>query len=194
MSGTRVLYHNTLFLEGVIKRDDVLIYEHMGNFNRGGGDRGPRRDFGRRDFGRSNFGGRGGGGRREMHKAVCSNCGKNCEVPFEPTGGKPVYCSECFEKKNGGGESRRFEDRGERRPNFERRDEPRPQNNDQLEAINRKLDKILGMLSTNQPSTVVSVATPEKEEQKVEVKTEEIITPTVKKTKTPKKKAPVVKE
>jgi len=35
-------------------------------------------------------------GPREMHKAVCSKCKKECEVPFKPTEGKPVYCRECF--------------------------------------------------------------------------------------------------
>jgi CxxC-x17-CxxC domain-containing protein len=118
----------------------------MGNFNRGDKS-GPRRDFGRRDFGKRGFGGHGGG--REMHKAVCGKCGKDCEVPFEPTDGRPVYCSECFEKKDGGSSApRNFQDRGPRRPNFERRDEIRPQNNEPFEAINRKLDKILEILST----------------------------------------------
>ena len=36
---------------------------------------------------------------REMHKAICSECGKECEVPFKPTEGKPVYCRECYRKK-----------------------------------------------------------------------------------------------
>jgi len=35
---------------------------------------------------------------REMHKAVCSDCGKDCEVPFKPTEGKPVKCQDCFRK------------------------------------------------------------------------------------------------
>lgn len=35
---------------------------------------------------------------REMHKAVCSKCKKECEVPFKPTEGKPVYCKECYSK------------------------------------------------------------------------------------------------
>ncbi len=66
----------------------------MGNF-----DRGPRRDGGRRDGGH-----RGGGrnfdrGPKEMHKAVCSECGKECEVPFKPSGDRPVYCRDCFMKK-----------------------------------------------------------------------------------------------
>jgi len=34
-----------------------------------------------------------------MHKAICSECGKKCEVPFKPTGDKPVLCSNCFESK-----------------------------------------------------------------------------------------------
>ncbi len=43
-------------------------------------------------------GGYGGGGyrQREMHPAVCASCGKDCEVPFEPRDGRPVYCSDCY--------------------------------------------------------------------------------------------------
>ncbi|MDD5331683.1 MAG: DNA-directed RNA polymerase [Candidatus Nanoarchaeia archaeon] len=52
----------------------------MREFNRGA----PRRDF---------------GGPREMHKATCSECGQECEVPFKPTEGKPVFCRECYRKK-----------------------------------------------------------------------------------------------
>ena len=36
---------------------------------------------------------------REMHKAVCSECKKPCEVPFKPAEGKPVFCKECYAKK-----------------------------------------------------------------------------------------------
>ncbi|MFA5613608.1 MAG: CxxC-x17-CxxC domain-containing protein [Methanoculleus sp.] len=35
---------------------------------------------------------------REFHKAVCSDCGKECEVPFKPTEGRPVYCRDCLPK------------------------------------------------------------------------------------------------
>lgn len=38
------------------------------------------------------------GSRREMYPAVCANCGKECEVPFQPRGDRPVYCSDCFAK------------------------------------------------------------------------------------------------
>jgi CxxC-x17-CxxC domain-containing protein len=31
-------------------------------------------------------------------KAVCSKCGQDCEVPFEPKEGRPVKCSDCFRK------------------------------------------------------------------------------------------------
>ena len=47
------------------------------------------------------FGGGGGsyGGRpREMFKAICADCKKECEVPFKPSGDRPVYCKECFAK------------------------------------------------------------------------------------------------
>ena len=35
---------------------------------------------------------------RELHDAVCAQCGKACKVPFEPKEDRPVYCSECFAK------------------------------------------------------------------------------------------------
>jgi CxxC-x17-CxxC domain-containing protein len=35
---------------------------------------------------------------REMHKTVCNDCKMDCEVPFKPTEGRPVYCRECFTK------------------------------------------------------------------------------------------------
>ncbi|CAA9586986.1 MAG: hypothetical protein AVDCRST_MAG18-4026 [uncultured Thermomicrobiales bacterium] len=55
-------------------------------------------------------GGYGGGGgyssgggydrpQRQMFAAVCSQCGKETQVPFQPRGDKPVYCSDCFAEK-----------------------------------------------------------------------------------------------
>jgi CxxC-x17-CxxC domain-containing protein len=42
----------------------------------------------------------GGGGyerrEREMFPAVCAQCGKDTQVPFQPSGDRPVYCSDCF--------------------------------------------------------------------------------------------------
>ena len=57
---------------------------------------------------------------RKMYKATCSDCGVDCEVPFEPEEGKPVRCSDCFRKnrpaRRFGGGGRRFGgDRSERR-------------------------------------------------------------------------------
>lgn len=61
--------------------------------NRDGGSNGGRRFGGNRGFGRrDNF------GPREMHKATCAECQKECEVPFKPTEGRPVYCKDCFQK------------------------------------------------------------------------------------------------
>ena len=44
-------------------------------------------------------GSRGGyGGNRAMYPAKCSDCGADCEVPFEPKEGRPVYCRDCYQK------------------------------------------------------------------------------------------------
>ena len=45
------------------------------------------------------YGGGGGGRQREMYQAVCSQCGRTAEVPFQPRGDKPVYCRECFQSR-----------------------------------------------------------------------------------------------
>ncbi|HUE75937.1 MAG TPA: zinc-ribbon domain containing protein [Chloroflexota bacterium] len=39
--------------------------------------------------------------RREMYPAVCSSCGQDTQVPFQPRGDKPVYCSDCFANVRG---------------------------------------------------------------------------------------------
>ncbi len=94
---------------------------------------------------RGGFGGRGFD-RLQMHQAVCDKCRKDCEVPFRPTGGKPVYCSDCFDRP----QSRRPEGRSFDRPNF--RPENRgaevsgPRYDEQFAALNAKLDKILNTL------------------------------------------------
>ena len=71
-------------------------------------------EYGNRSGGRSGGGSRGGGGRggggggfrssggdfggpREMHKATCSDCGAECQVPFKPKDGRPVYCRDCYQ-------------------------------------------------------------------------------------------------
>jgi len=97
-----------------------------------------RRD---RRFGRDNSRGRfdrrersfGGGRRRpEMHDVICDQCGKECQVPFKPTGDKPVLCSSCF-----GGKS-------PSRDNFS--SDKAGISSQQFSELNSKLDKILEIL------------------------------------------------
>ena len=59
----------------------------------------PRRCPECRDARRSHQrGGFGSGGVREMHPAVCAQCGAQTQVPFRPRGDRPVYCSDCFSR------------------------------------------------------------------------------------------------
>ncbi|MDO8568621.1 MAG: zinc-ribbon domain containing protein [Dehalococcoidales bacterium] len=48
-------------------------------------------------FGNDSFGG-GARPQRQMFPAVCAQCGKETEVPFQPREGRPVYCSDCYSK------------------------------------------------------------------------------------------------
>ena len=54
-------------------------------------------------FRQSGGGGGFAGGAREMHKAVCSDCKKECEVPFKPRGDRPIYCKDCYSKRKDSG-------------------------------------------------------------------------------------------
>jgi CxxC-x17-CxxC domain-containing protein len=47
-----------------------------------------------------------GAGSRQFFAAVCSECGKETQVPFKPTAGKPVYCRDCFQKRGNRGPRR----------------------------------------------------------------------------------------
>lgn len=126
----------------------------MSDFNRGGGsrDRGFHRDGGFSRGGGSFRRDSRGSSDREMFDVVCDECGKNCKVPFHPTAGKPVYCSECFEAH--GGESRnRSNDRGssDRAPRDREYSEKTSIGcdcNEKLELLSNKLNKILEILST----------------------------------------------
>lgn len=42
------------------------------------------------------------GAGREMHEVVCSQCGRVAQVPFLPSGARPVYCNDCFRSARGG--------------------------------------------------------------------------------------------
>lgn len=142
----------------------------MGEFNRGVKRSG--RGGGFRFGDRSDRGGdRGGrfGDRPEMHSAICDNCGKECQVPFRPTSGKPVYCSDCFRDKQGAEPRRpagrdfsrppRFEGPPQRPPFIERRPDAGV-SREQFEQLNAKLDKILKMLTPNVPTEKAVVAEP----------------------------------
>ena len=76
----------------------------------GGGDRPPRGGGGGRerearpvDGGGREREGRpadgGGAPSREYFMAICGECGKEAQLPFKPRGDRPVFCSECFDKK-----------------------------------------------------------------------------------------------
>jgi CxxC-x17-CxxC domain-containing protein len=68
--------------------------------------RSARRSTGGGSYGNSSYGGDsygsssyGSSRQREMHPATCAQCGKATEVPFLPSGDRPVYCSDCFSKR-----------------------------------------------------------------------------------------------
>ena len=65
----------------------------------------------------------------ERHTVTCDSCHQRCEVPFKPTGNKPVYCSDCFKKKDHGPSMRS------------------PQSSENMSLVHEKLDKIMRALN-----------------------------------------------
>jgi len=125
----------------------------MGDFNRD--RRSGGRDFKRRDFDRP----------QTMFKTICSDCGKECEVPFKPNGSKPVFCRDCFQGKRNS-EGPRDNNFPPRRPNFDDRGQsqtpPPPPHKEEFAALNAKLDKILNLLivkeNVKKPVVIAPVA------------------------------------
>lgn len=168
----------------------------MANFQRGGDDRGGRRDGGRDSRG-GDRGGRGGfdnkrsftGARRgdnnsQMHKATCGDCGKSCEVPFRPTGEKPVFCRDCFGAKKdpsnkygsrdeGRNETRSYNnnDTIERAPSVENKSSVMGSDvRSAIATINARIESL--SFSIEKLNKMVETLNTKKEESKVEVKKE----------------------
>jgi len=168
----------------------------MGNFqgggNRGGGYKGGR-DGGRPNFRKKSWSDRGGDrGDVEMHKAVCDQCSKTCEVPFRPSGDKPIYCTDCFSNKKGSDRGARpnFNDRGPRRdfndrpalrPEFSHTPVATPAHNDsikQFAEVNAKLDRLINSIEKLVQAKNQTVAVPTL--QKIEAN-KAVVAPIVKK-------------
>lgn len=163
-----------------------------GGFKQASGGFGGRQKFSKGGDRMGNGGGKFGGGathgfrgaerpshghKSEMFSAVCSTCGRDCEVPFEPSHDKPVYCSACFGKKSQDmsrqfqGDSRDDRSRSpkvsyQERPAFEK-SEVKNNNNElaevkrQLTSLEGKLNRVLDMLNAqvSEPIVVTPVAT-----------------------------------
>ncbi len=117
-----------------------------GGFKKSGGGFGARPKFsGGKKFGDNFGGGRPGSDgpvrRMELFSAVCSECKKQCQIPFRPTGDRPVYCHDCFVKqghvpgRNSNGSDRPRSDRpvsagldfrGEARPRYDEKPQYQP--------------------------------------------------------------------
>jgi len=73
----------------------------------------------------------------KLYHAVCDKCGRDCDIPFKPTGNKPIYCRSCY---------RELGNNPERSTDRPIRDNFGPGPKPDLDQINRKLDKIMKAL------------------------------------------------
>ncbi len=160
-----------------------------GGFKKGGGDFGGRPKFGNKFGGEKRFGNKFGGGkfggekkfgnkfgnkfggarggdrpfaRPELFPATCSSCGKPCEVPFRPTGEKPVYCRDCFQKQDQA-PWRSDERRAPAKPFRPREDVSAPRGGGDIDGLKyrlttleSKVDRMLEILSKGEPKNTPS--------------------------------------
>jgi len=67
--------------------------------------RAARKQNGGRQGGYSSGGGSFSGFERQMHDATCAECNQATQVPFMPSGERPVYCRDCYSRQGGGRQS-----------------------------------------------------------------------------------------
>jgi len=120
-----------------------------------------------------------------MHKAICSECGKECELPFKPTGNKPVFCSNCFGNKANSNRPRGRDYKKEFNFHDSTGGKNTEQFKEQFEILNAKLDNILKLLT---PIVSTEVEREQKVTRKTEVsKTKKVAKQQTKRTVSPKK-------
>lgn len=89
------------------------------------------------------------GDRPPLHDAICGDCGAECQVPFRPTGSRPVLCRNCFKKDGGDAAPKRYGAKS----SFDRPSAGRGEGGNmeaRLAAIERKLDAILEALNSDE--------------------------------------------
>jgi len=119
--------------------------------NKFGGGKGGKR-YGGKDSGNRSYGGdrgfRGDSGRTVMHKAICGECGRPCEVPFKPNSDRPVYCNSCFNKdENGNPRPKKDSGKSFGGGNYTGGNKT-DQFDEQFAILNAKLDEILEALTS----------------------------------------------
>ena len=128
----------------------------MGNFRKPHGNNTRTRPGSRPSFGapaRPRFGGSSDRGARDargarprqedvqLFDAICSTCGKKCQVPFRPSNSRPVYCKDCFGAPH---------DAVQRKANFPAASGEGKSTADltrQIAAMNAKIDTMLKILT-----------------------------------------------
>jgi CxxC-x17-CxxC domain-containing protein len=81
----------------------------------------------------------------EMTSVICAKCGRSCEVPFKPKGDKPVYCRNCY-NQTGSSEFSNEPSSFAPRERSEHHSDFKSGQSEELDKINRKLDKIMRAL------------------------------------------------
>ena len=119
-------------VSAIEKKLDILISQSSKMPFEKSYSRKPSRSF---NYSHRHDGARQGDGPRERTytKAICADCNRECEIPFKPSGDRPVYCRECFPKHKKGSP---FSANRDIRP--EERDFPRRHRSDKRQTEKRQ--------------------------------------------------------
>ncbi|MCD8494833.1 MAG: hypothetical protein LRY46_01795 [Candidatus Pacebacteria bacterium] len=82
------------------------------------------------------------GAPKTMYKAICSDCGSKTEVPFKPSGDRPVLCNNCFSQQRDGDYHQNRDTRNTPKNNYH--------HSEKRESFTRTLDPSEGLIKKMQ--------------------------------------------
>jgi len=89
---------------------------------------------------------------REMYAATCKDCGKACEVPFQPTPDRPAFCQACFDKRKQARAQKGNGQKSQPQPKHQSQQQTSPSQADvsrRIDALNSKLDRLIAMMESH---------------------------------------------
>ena len=106
---------------------------------------------------------------REMYAATCKDCGKACEVPFQPTPDRPAFCQACFDKRKQARAQKGNGQKSQPQPKHQSQQQTSSSQADvsrRIDALNSKVDRLLAIMESHVQTAPARKATAKKAAKK----------------------------